>query len=249
MSIGPVMIVVQARLGSTRLPGKVLKTVLGKTLLEFLFERLKRAASCDGIVIATTTNPADDAIVLHGAKMGAKIFRGSEDNVLERYFLAAQKHGAKTVVRVTADCPLLDPAIIDLAVNFYEEHPEYGFVTNSPAEGELRTYPRGMDVEVFSFKALEEACQGAKLPAELEHVTPYFRNRPHHYRQHYLQLDHDLSDWRLTVDTPEDFELIRLILEDLYPRENKFSFADLCETINAHREWLLLNRDVRQKEA
>ena len=173
------VVIVQARMTSTRLPGKVLKEVMGKSLLEYQIERLQRAKLADGIVIATTSNDTDQPIVELCERLDVACFRGSEHDVLARYHDAATLHQANTVVRVTSDCPLIDPAVIDQLICFYLEHvEEYDYVTNCLK----RTYPRGMDVEVFSFRVLHEAFMEAVEQEEREHVTPFIYHHPERYR-------------------------------------------------------------------
>ena len=165
-----VVIIVQARMTSTRLPGKVLKTVLGKPLLEYQIERLRRVKLADEIVIATTTNNADQPIIDLCDRLSIPYYRGSEDDVLARYHSAAIFHQADTVVRVTSDCPVIDPQVIDRVIYTYiDEHPKYDYVSNCLE----RTYPRGMDTEIFSFNALEQAFQQAITQPDREHVTPF----------------------------------------------------------------------------
>ena len=154
-------IIVQARMSSTRLPGKVLKTVIGKTLLEYQIERLRRVKSADRIVIATTDKQAEQPIVDLCDQLGISCFRGSETDVLARYYGAAAAHNADVVVRITSDCPLIDPAVVDRVIRFYQEHrSDYDYATNT-LEPEL-TYPRGMDTEIFSFQSLKEAYHLSK---------------------------------------------------------------------------------------
>ena len=161
-------------MGSTRLPGKVLREVLGKSLLEFQLERLKRAHESDDLVVATTLNPIDQPIVALCDQLGVASFRGDEEDVLDRYFRAAGEHGADAVVRVTADCPLLDPDVIDRVIKTYRDNRgEVDYVANILE----RTFPRGLDCEVFSREALERAEKHA-LASEREHVTLYIYRRP-----------------------------------------------------------------------
>lgn len=238
--------IIQARMTSTRLPGKVLKIVLGKTLLEYLVERARRAKSIDKIVIATTQNASDDPIAKLAKNLKIACFRGSEDNVLSRYFLAAQENGGATIIRMTSDCPLMDPAVIDEIVSFYHQQ-DYDFVTNSPMDESLRTIPRGMDVEVFSFDLLKQAFEESKNREELEHVTTFFRAYPERFCVKYYEHARPRKDLRLTVDTPEDFELIQKIIKALYPKNPAFALADIYDLLDRHPEWSLINRHVMQK--
>lgn len=233
---------------STRLPGKVLKTVLNKPLLAYLVERLKRAKTADGIVVATTVNATDESIVDLCSDLDVPCFRGAEDDVLERYVLAGREVGAKRVVRVTSDCPLLDPLVVDAVTGFAKAHEEFLFVTNSPEDDSLRTYPRGMDVEVVPFLALEEAHREAKDPFEREHVMPFFKRRPDRYPARLIDYPGGPVSARLTVDTPEDFELVRRILEALVPANKNFTFEDVLHVLKKNPQWECLNAHVEQKK-
>ena len=171
-------VIIQARRGSTRLPGKILYSVKDKTLLEFGIERIKKAKLVNQIIVATTTLDRDDVIEDIAKKCGVEVFRGSEEDVLARYYYAARYNNVQTVIRITSDCPLIDPNIIDLAINEYERT-QCDILTNVPNNGEKLTYPRGMDVEIFSMKLLEDAFFNAEKKYEREHVTPYLLSLIH----------------------------------------------------------------------
>lgn len=240
-----VVIIVQARMTSTRLPGKVLKEVLGKPLLEYLIERLKRVNAADAIVIATTTNDTDLPIVELCGRLGVAVTRGSEHDVLSRYYESAKGHEAEVVVRITSDCPVLDPAVVDQAIRFHVDNADrFDYVTNAFSN----SYPNGMSAEVFSFRALEEAHREASTGPEREHVTPFIYLRPKRYRVGQLAYPRDLSSHRWTVDTPEDFELIRLIIEALYPEKPEFGLEDIEALMKQHPSWALINAHVVQKK-
>lgn len=238
------VIIVQARMTSTRLPGKVLMPVMGKSLLAYQLERLARCSLADEIVVATTLNRADDPIAELAARHDAGIFRGSEEDVLSRYHGAAVASRADTVVRVTADCPLMDPAVVDRTIRQFTLAPDqYDYVSNTLQ----RSYPRGMDTEVFSFRALNEAFHSATTPGDREHVTPYLYRQPHRYRLCNVAYPIDESGHRWTVDTVEDFALVRNLLEALYPSNATFTLEDALATAQAHPEWADINRHVTQK--
>lgn len=240
-----IAIIVQARMTSTRLPGKVLKPVLGKPLLAYQIERLKRVEAADRIVIATTRNGADDPIVELCQVLAVDYFRGSEQDVLSRYYGAAQAAQADVVVRVTSDCPLIDPAIIDQVIQVYvTQRDRYDYVSNALK----RTYPRGMDSEVLPTWALEQAYQEATAPPEREHVTPFIYNRPERYALGHVTYPQDLSHHRWTVDTSEDFELIKCMLEALYPQVPNFTIHDCLELLNRHPDWPAINAHIEQKK-
>ncbi|EGO62288.1 cytidylyltransferase domain-containing protein [Acetonema longum] len=239
------VIIVQARMTSTRLPGKVLLPVLGKPLLAYQIERLRRVTAAAEIVIATTTNETDQPIVDLCSKMDIPFYRGSEADVLSRYYEAASLFRAEAVVRVTSDCPLIDPEIISNMIHrFHEGYPDCGYVSNVFP----RTYPRGMDTEVFSFASLAEANKQADMPPDREHVTPYILRLHQPDRTANISCSQDHSIHRWTVDTPEDFELIRRMLESLYPVKPTFSLKDCLQTLAAHPNWALINRHIEQKK-
>ena len=174
-----IVVITQARTGSTRLPAKVTREVLGRPLLAYHLERLKMIKQADEIVVATTGNPKDDIIVNIAEKAGVGWYRGSEDDVLSRYYEAATEYGAEVVVRVTSDCPLIDPEISGRVIQEYvDSFPRFDYVSNTLR----RTYPRGLDTEVFSYEILREVNGKAKEPADREHVTRYIIRRPEIYR-------------------------------------------------------------------
>lgn len=239
-----IVIIIQARMGSTRLPGKILKQVLGKPLLDYEMERLHHVKLAKSLVVATTTAPIDDIIEKHCHQKGYKIFRGSEDDVLDRYMKAAKASHADAVVRISGDCPLIDPAIVDEAINLYlTNYPFVDYVSNTLE----RTYPRGLDVEVFSFKALEAACRESTSPQEREHVTPYIWRHPETHPQLSLTQNKDESHHRWTVDTHEDLALITKILESLYPVKPQFHKDQIIALLNQHPDWSKINQHIKQK--
>jgi spore coat polysaccharide biosynthesis protein SpsF len=239
------VIIDQARMTSTRLPGKVLKEVLGKPLLVWQIERLQSVAAADAIVIATTDNAEDQAIVDLARDMGVNVFRGAEHDVLSRYFGAAKEFSADTVVRVTSDCPLIDPAVVDrLIAAFLDGCGSFDYVSNTRE----RTFPRGLDAEVFSFAALAEAHAEATKPYEREHVTPFIYLHPQRYRLSQVVSGRDIGWHRWTVDTPEDFELIRRILVALGQTRPDFALDDVLALLDAHPDWIAINAAIRQKE-
>jgi spore coat polysaccharide biosynthesis protein SpsF len=236
--------IVQARMASTRLPSKVLRTVLGKPLLEYQIERLARAKTLDGIVVATTEGDGDDPIVALCRRLGVPCHRGPEDDVLARYHGAAKAYGADPVARVTADCPLIDPEVVDRIVARYREgEGACDYVSNTLR----RTYPRGLDVEVFSFGALAAAHREATLPSDREHVTAFLYRRPERFRLVNVESGEDLGHHRWTVDTPEDFRLIAIVLESLYPSNPGFGMRDVLALLEADPSLERINAHVEQK--
>jgi len=230
---------------STRLPGKVLLKILDKSLLEYQMERLRRVKLADSIVIATTVNETDQPIVEECSRLGVHCFRGSEEDLLSRYYLAASQCEASAVVRITSDCPLIDPVVIDRVIGVYRDNlPSYDYVSNVLT----RTYPRGMDTEVFSFKVLETAFQETVLPAHREHVTPFIYQNPQRFSLANVANDTDLSGHRWTVDTVEDFSLIKNILEEIYPVNPLFAMGDILGVLDKNPAWRDINRAIEQKK-
>ncbi len=240
-----VVIITQARMTSTRLPGKVLKKVQGKSLLEHQIERLKRVPSADHIVVATTVNETDQPIVDLCQRLQVSFYRGSEQDVLSRYYEAARQFKADVVVRVTSDCPVIDPQVVGQTIErFLEKYPLYDYVTNVLK----RTFPRGMDTEVFSFKALEEAFNEAIHPLEREHVTPFIQNQAQRYKLENITFHEDQSRHRWTVDMPEDLALITRIIDALYPVKKEFDLQDMLALLKKNKEWSRLNAAIEQKK-
>lgn len=239
-----VAVILQARMGATRLPGKPLKTVLGKALLSYQLERLRRARTIDKIIVATTTAPADEKIADLAHLENVLVYRGSPEDVLDRYYQAAKLHEVDLIVRITGDCPLIDPTVVDRVVEcFLENSPKYDYVSNVLKS----TYPRGLDVEAFSFQALEKAAGEAGKPYEREHVTPYFYLHPELFSLHNIESGKDLSRYRWTVDTIEDFELVSKLIAALYPDNPEFTTEDLLAVLKEHPEWSAINAHIRQK--
>ena len=238
------LIIVQARMTSTRLPGKVLLPLAGEPMLTRLIERLRRVRRADGIVVATTTNTSDDPIAMLCEQLGVPCHRGSEHDVLSRYADAARLHGADVVVRITSDCPLIDPALIDQTIAAYDEGGS-DYVSNMLPP----TWPYGMAVEVFSAAALAQAHAEATQAAEREHVTPFLYWHPERYRLRNVASPVDLSHHRWTVDTPEDYALVSRLFEHLMPTRPTFTQADVLALLEQHPDWIAINQHIRQKPA
>lgn len=214
-------------------------------MLELMIERLKRAEELDGIIIATTEKGSDQPIVdLIKRIEDALLFRGPEEDVLARYYKAAVLYKAAVVVRVTSDCPLIEPFVIDKAVRLYREHEKkIDYASNITT----RTYPRGLDVEVFSFRALERAYREATLQPDREHVTEYILRHPDIFNIYDVTDDVDRSFMRWTVDTPEDFELITKIYESLYYSNPSFTYNDILQLLDKNPDWNLINAHIQHK--
>lgn len=233
--------IIQGRMGSSRLPGKVLKPILEKPMLIRMVERVSCAHLLNEIIIATTDSDMDEEIVDVCKKNGLSYFCGSEDDVLDRYYQTARTFGTDVIVRLTADLPLIDPAVIDYVVNEFLTG-EYDYVANT--EPLPSTYPDGMDVMVFSFKALKQAWHEAVKPSDREHVTFYFWNHPEKFRIHRVKHDPDWSEYRLTVDYPEDFELVKAVFENLYPNNPFFTLKDIVGFLESNPNIKKLNRHI-----
>ncbi len=235
--------IIQARMGSTRLPGKVLMDISGKSMLKWVVTRARLARMLDEVTVATSVQPADDAVVAAAEALGAPFFRGSENDVLDRYADAAAAAGAEAVVRLTADCPLIDPGIIDLVVEtFLDGQPSVDYASNTLE----RTFPRGLDVEAFSRRALEHARLEAVEPYERTHVTPYVCRHPERFVLRAIRTDHDYSDHRWTVDTPEDLAVIRGIVHALGGRDD-FGWHAAIVAVTEHPDLEDPNRQILQK--
>lgn len=223
-----------------------MKEVLSKPLLEYQIERVRRSKLINQIVIATTIRETEQPIIDLCERLSVDYYRGSEDDVLMRYFEAANKYDAELVVRITSDCPLIDPHIIDEIITKYlSNNCSYDYVSNTIE----RTYPRGLDVEVFSIKALEQSNNEATAPEDREHVTPYINLHPDKFNIGVVKHPVDLSSYRLTVDTEEDLELISRVLEELYKKKREcFTLEDIIVLLQQHPEWILLNSHIEQKK-
>jgi spore coat polysaccharide biosynthesis protein SpsF len=228
-------------MGSTRLPGKVLRDLEGETMLARVMRRLGRARRIDSLLVATTDRAADDAIAEECRRHKLPVFRGDQDDVLDRYFRAAQLVKADVVVRVTSDCPLIDPEMTDQTVAaFLEARPDYA------ANNLVRTYPRGLDTEVFSMDALANAWQQARKPYERSHVTPYIYEHPADFRILTVTEDADYSHHRWTVDTAEDLEFVRTIYSR-FKEKPDFLWRDVLDLVEREPQLTELNRSIEQK--
>jgi spore coat polysaccharide biosynthesis protein SpsF len=237
-----IVAVVQARMGSTRLPAKVLLDLGGQTVLQRVVERLKRTTSLDAIVVATTTSPSDEPIVKECERLGVASFRGAEQDVLDRYYQAALAAGASSVVRITADCPMVDAEVVDQTTKEFDRC-DADYASNVVA----RTYPRGLDVEVMKMSALERAWRDARAPHEREHVTPYLREHPEMFRLTSLTSATDFSSYRWTLDTPDDLKLLRTLYTRLGDR-NDFGWMDAVALMERDPQLAELNAHVMQKD-
>jgi len=233
--------IVQARMGSNRFPNKVMQPICGTPMIGLLLERLSRARHVDQIVLATSSDPRNEPLAQYVRRLGFEVYRGSEDDVLDRYYQAAKMTRADVVVRITGDCPLIDPELVDAVIDkFMEEEVDYASNTMPP------TYPDGLDVEVFTFKALETAWNQAKDPLHREHVTSYIRESKQFIRTN-LANETDNSGERWTVDEPEDLEVIRNVFEHFKPRRD-FSWQEVLTLRQQHPDLFVANRHLIRNE-
>jgi spore coat polysaccharide biosynthesis protein SpsF len=233
--------IIQARMGSTRLPGKVLKDICGETMLARVVRRTRLASLLNEVVVATTLEPLDQPIEDECRSLGAPVFRGSENDVLDRYYRAAQAHDAGVVVRITSDCPLIDAEVIDQVIRaFFSQPCDYA------SNGIERTFPRGLDTEVMSLKALARAWHEAKESYQRVHVTPYLWQNPDRFRLVSVKGEMDLSQHRWTVDTSEDLEFVRQVYHRLKARD-VFSWREALAVVEDQPELMELNRNIHQR--
>jgi spore coat polysaccharide biosynthesis protein SpsF len=233
--------IIQARMGSSRLPGKVLERFDGETALGHCVARALVSSAIDAIVVATTELPADDAIAALCTDRGWTLFRGNEHDVLDRYYHAARAANADTVVRLTADCPLMDPTVLTALVErFVEDRADYAS-TSYPR----RTFPLGISAEVMTRAALEWAWRDDDDPAWREHVTPFIYRHPERFRLSGFGCEADYTQYRWTLDTPEDAQVIRAIFDHFHGRA--FGWRDVLAAAEAHPEWQAINAGIEQR--
>lgn len=237
--------VIQARLGSTRLPGKALADLAGRPMLAHVAERAAAIPGIADVVLATTVSPSDDQLEIFARAAGLRCVRGSEEDVLDRFCLAARRTRAEAVVRVTADCPLLDPVVSgQVLANYVALRPDVDFVSNVHPP----TYPDGLDTEVFSVEALERAAREARLPSEREHVTPYLWNTPGSFRIANVEYAEDLSGHRWTVDTQADLDFVREVFKALGPDAARAGMREVLSALDKHPDIRALNAGIRRNE-
>jgi spore coat polysaccharide biosynthesis protein SpsF (cytidylyltransferase family) len=238
-----ILAVLQARTSSRRLPEKVLKPILGLPMLARQIERLQHCRSFDALVVATSTEPADDAIAQIAKSCGVQCHRGSLDDVLDRLYQAALPYQPSHVVRLTGDCPLVDWDVVDRVVGFTIEHGlDYGSNSLKP------TWPDGLDVETFAFSALEIAWREATSSLDREHVGPFITRSPERFRLGSIENDHDLSGLRWTVDEPADLEFVQRIYEELYPRKPAFTTDDILALLSKRPDVMAINAAIKRNE-
>ncbi|MFC1874300.1 cytidylyltransferase domain-containing protein [Chloroflexota bacterium] len=239
-----IVAIVQARMGSTRLPGKVMREILGKPVLAHLITRLKESRLIEGIVIATSDKERDKPILKLARELGIDSFAGNEDDVLDRYYRAARKYSAEVIVRITADCPLIDPELVDKVVAYYLDKEDMVDLAHSGP-----SYPDGVvETEVFPFTAMEKAWKEAHLASEREHVTAYIWKNTEIFRTATLENEEDLSHIRLVVDDERDFQLVAEIFENLYQEGEIFHLKDIMNFLKKRPKLLELNKRTVRNE-
>ena len=242
-----VLAVIQARLGSTRLPGKTLTDIAGRPMLAHVLHRTAAIPGVDGVVLATTVSPHDDRLVQWAIETGVSCVRGSEEDVLDRFHTTLARHPADAVVRVTPDCPLIDPEVSGSVIAEWRRHPsELDYVSNTHPP----TFPDGLDTEVVSREALETAWREATLPSDREHVTPFIWQRPGRFRLfNVVHSEEDLSSHRWTVDTAADLDFVRAVYERLGPTgTRRFGMSEVLALLAKHPELRTLNAGQRRNE-
>lgn len=234
--------IIQARIGSSRLHNKVLMNLADKTVLEHVYDRVSKSRLIDLVVIATTTQKADDAIYDFALERGIRVFRGSENDVLDRYYQCAKEYAPKNVIRITADCPLMDSEIIDRVINYhYENDNDYTSNTIVP------TFPDGEDVEIMRFEVLEEAWQNATLASQREHVTQYIIHNDK-YKRGNVASEKDLGELRWTLDTQEDYEFIKAVYEELYKNNKNFDMEEILTLLRGNSDLNEINSCYERNE-
>jgi spore coat polysaccharide biosynthesis protein SpsF len=233
-----IIAITQARMSSSRLPGKVLKPILGYPMAWHQLQRTKRAKYLDRCIMATSTDPTDDILANYFIQQKETVYRGSLNNVLTRYYECAKHYGASHIVRLTADCPMLDPLVIDkVIIHHLENNNDYTSTHN---------YPRGIGAEVCTFAALQKAYFEANIRAQREHVTVFLYQNPTLFKLGGLSYKEDLSSQRWTVDYKEDFDFTTQVYEALYPANPNFNMEDIISLLHKHPELTQLNAHCKQ---
>ncbi len=237
--------IIQARMGSTRLPGKVLMDINGKPLVQRVIDRVKYATLVDKIILATTLDRSDNKLADLGKAMNVDLFRGSRDDVLDRYYQVANTFGVDVIARITADCPLIDPSIIDQAITTFLDG-DYDYVSTAYPDA---SFPDGLDVCIFSICTLEKAWKEALMPSEREHVTPYIWKNPRIFRTKNIKHTEDLSAMRWTVDEESDLEFVREVYHSLDDNTGSmFYMSEILDLINKHPEILKINQGIERNK-
>jgi spore coat polysaccharide biosynthesis protein SpsF len=240
-----ICVILQARITSTRLAAKVLMEICNDPIIHHVIERLKHCKRIDDIILAIPDTNPNDVLEEYAEKIGCHYVRGSENDVLSRYYQAAKQFNVTDIVRVTADCPLIDPRLVDFMIEYYlTEKVDYAAIDVD------KYYPRGLDAEIFSFETLKKIDREARQTYEREHVTPYIYGHPELFKIKFLEAEKKLTrpEIRLTVDKQEDFNLVKEIFENLYDKDRMFYAGDVIDFLDNHPELLFINKDITQKK-
>lgn len=235
--------IIQARMNSSRLPGKVLLPLMGAPMILRQLERIKQCKKLDQILLATSTSTTDDPLVDIAEASGYEVYRGSLENVLDRFYCAATKYNANHVVRITGDCPLIDPNVIDQVVERHLEQ-KNDYTSNAM----ICSFPDGLDTEVITISALYQSVENARLPSELEHVTQYINKHPEIFKLGNFLCFKDLSHMRWTVDEPEDYDFVVNVFEELYLENPQFKMADVVKLLHDKPDLQKINSCFERNE-
>lgn len=233
--------IIQARMGSTRLPGKILKDLAGKPVLQHVYDRVKKARLINEIIVATTIGISDLPVVKYCSSQGVRVFAGSEDDVLDRFYQIAKLLQPKTIVRITADCPVIDPEIIDQVIDLHKKS-DADYTSNCMSE----TFPDGLDVEIVKYSALEKAWNNAKLVSEREHVTPYIKSAENGFKIEEIKSEINYHSKRWTLDNEEDYLFLQKVLNHF--KEEYFGMNQLLEFLESNSELEEINSDITRNE-
>jgi spore coat polysaccharide biosynthesis protein SpsF len=235
--------IIQARMGSTRLPGKVMMPLAEQPMIGHTLKRVQSAQAIDAVILATTTHSDDNPLADYAESLGVQVFRGDEQDVLDRYYQAAKHFSADVIVRITGDCPVIDAAVIDQTVRYF-----LADAVDYASNFVQRHFPDGLDTEVFSFDALEHAWNEAKLPSEREHVTPYIWKNPDKFRLSGYTHPEDLSHYRWTVDEPADFDFMTAVFAELYAENPFFNMRAMLDLLKRRPELMQINQGITTNE-
>jgi len=244
--------IIQARMNSTRLPGKIMMNIRNKPLLYYTINQTLHSKKIDNLIIATTSMPEDDQVVDLANVYGVSVFRGSEEDVLDRYYQCAKKHNVDIIIRITSDCPLIDPKLIDKCIIEFQNN-KFDYFSNIHKKQNnhwiyhLSGFPSGFSVEVFTFDALVKAWKNAQKLSEREHVTPYFLNNPQFFKIGNLENSDDYSDIRLTVDHKIDYDLVKAVIEHFSDNEI-FDLGKITSFLNGNPQLKQINSHIKFDE-
>lgn len=237
------VVIIQARMGSTRLPGKVLKMLVDQTVLAHVVKRAQAISGVNEVAVATTIRPEDKVIAEEAQRLGVPVFLGSEEDVLSRYYETAVQTNADVIMRITSDCPLLDPDVSGIVLREFHDAEGADYVSNTIE----RRFPRGLDTEVFSFAALKTAYMEAKEEYQREHVTPFLYENPQRFFCKSVEGKEDFSQYRWALDTPEDWKLIEQMYQSLYKSGHLFNWQNALALMQERPELAAINVHVQQK--